>query len=49
MATTVWHNGKVWINENESSDAIAASDGVIVAHGADALALQADEKIDLNG
>ena len=49
MTTTVWHNGKVWINENETSDAIAASDGVIVAHGADALALQADEKIDLKG
>jgi predicted amidohydrolase YtcJ len=49
MATTVWHNGKVWINEHESSDAIAASDGVIVAHGADALAISADEKIDLKG
>ena len=49
MATTVWHNGKVWINDNQTSDAIAASDGVIVAHGADALALQADEKIDLKG
>jgi predicted amidohydrolase YtcJ len=36
MATTVWHNGKVWINDSQTSDAIAASDGVIVAHGADA-------------
>jgi predicted amidohydrolase YtcJ len=49
MATTVWHNGKVWINDNQTSDAIAASDGVIVAHGADALALTADETIDLKG
>ena len=49
MATTVWHNGKVWINENQTSDAIAATDGVIVAHGAEALALAADETLDLKG
>ena len=49
MATTLWHNGKVWINKNQTSDAIAATDGVIVAHGADALALHADESIDLKG
>jgi hypothetical protein len=47
VSTTVWHNGKVWINENESSDALGVVDGLIVAHGADALALQADETIDL--
>jgi predicted amidohydrolase YtcJ len=49
MATTVWHNDKVSNNEHETSDAISASDGVIVAHGADALAMSADEKIDLKG
>ena len=46
MTTTVWHNGKVWINETQTSNALAATDGLIVAHGDAALALNADEKID---
>ena len=49
MTTTVWHNGKVWINETQTSNALAATDGLIVAHGDAALALNADEKIDLKG
>ena len=49
MTTTVWHNGKVWIDQNESTHAIAATDGVIVAHGDAAIALPADVSVDLNG
>lgn len=49
MSTTVWHNGNVWINEKQTSHALAATDGLIVAHGEEALALAADERNDLNG
>jgi len=49
MTTTVWHNGKVWIDQNESTHAIAATAGVIVAHGDAATALTADVSIDLTG
>ena len=49
MTTTVWHNGKVWIDENNSTHALAATNGVIVAHGDAALALNAEESIDLAG
>ena len=48
MTTTVWHNGKVWIDQNESTHAIAATDGVIVAHGDAAIALPADVSVDLH-
>ena len=40
MTTTVWHNGIVWINETQTSNALAATDGLIVAHGDAALALK---------
>lgn len=49
MATTVWQNGKVWIDDKNTSHALAATDGIVVAHGDAALALAADEKIDLAG
>ncbi len=48
---TVWHNGNVWINKDERSDALAARDGHIVAHGSQAVTLiaEATHVIDLNG
>ncbi|MEI6405054.1 MAG: amidohydrolase [Actinomycetes bacterium] len=51
MSVIVWRNGAVWINSDERTNALAARDGVIVAHGDDALALidSADEVIDLEG
>ncbi len=51
MSTTVWRNGSVWISAGQSTHALAARDGVIVAHGDDALALidQAHDVIDLDG
>lgn len=51
MTTTVWHNGKVWIDKENRSTAIAQRDGKICAHGEAALQLidSADEVIDLDG
>ena len=51
MTTTVWHNGKVWINKNDRTTAIAARDGKICAHGEDAILMMdhADIVIDLDG
>lgn len=51
MSTTVWHNGKVWINKTDRSTAIAARDGKIIAHGEDAIVMmdKADTVIDLAG
>ena len=51
MTTTVWHNGKVWINKNDRTSAIAARDGKICAHGEDAILMMdhADTVIDLDG
>ena len=49
--TTVWHNGHVWADINTTTHAVAATDGVIVALGDEAvtLASQATEVIDLAG
>ena len=48
---TVWHNGTVWINKDDRSDAVAARDGHVVAHGSEAVTLiaEATTVIDLNG
>jgi predicted amidohydrolase YtcJ len=51
MATTVWHNGDIWINEHARTSALAACDGQVCAHGEQALELiaSADEVVDLAG
>ena len=51
MAVTVWHNGAIWIDQNTRANALAARDGVVVAHGREATSLiaTADEVVDLQG
>ena len=43
--TTIWINGQVWVDYTTRSHALAARDGVIIAHGDDALALQDDPDV----
>lgn len=49
--TTVWHNGRVWVDAHTFTHAVAARDGVIVAHGDAAVALSesATTVVDLAG
>lgn len=49
--TIVWHNGSVWVDAHTSTHALAARDGIIVAHGDEAAALieSAATVIDLAG
>lgn len=49
MATTVFRGGPVWLGPGRTTSALAVRDGVIAALGGDALALAADEVVDIEG